>query len=259
MSKLTKKQISEHNIALELLKKDVLTFDEKLIVYEKWNESANSLNSEAGAFFTPIGLAQDFSIEVYEGAKVVDLCAGIGMLSFFAYHYKDCKDITCIELNPQYVEVGKKLLPEAKWICGSIFDFEQFEHFDQAIGNPPFGKIKTGLSTNDKLKYKGAEFDLITIEIASLIADYGVFIVPQMSTPFRYSGRPYFEDLRSESKGYNEAGLSVPQKVKKFINETGLDYQFNCGIDCNYHIDKWNGVAPTVEIITFDFNEMINE
>ena len=255
MAKLSKHQIKEHNIAVELLKKDVLTFDEKLIVYEKWNESAVSLNSEAGAFFTPVGLAQDFSIEIFEDSKVIDLCAGIGMLSFFAYHYKNCKNITCVELNPIYVEVGKKLLPEAKWICGSIFDYKDFEYYDVSIGNPPFGKIKTGLPENFKtdLKYKGSEFELITIEIASKISDYGAFIVPQGSTPFRYSGRPYFEDLRSESKGYNENGLSVPQKVKKFINETGFDYQFNCGIDCNYHIDKWNGVAPTVEVITFEF------
>jgi len=26
-------------------------------------------------------------------------------------------EITCVEFNPQYVEVGKKLLPEANWIA----------------------------------------------------------------------------------------------------------------------------------------------
>ncbi|KAF2331479.1 MAG: methyltransferase [Flavobacterium nitrogenifigens] len=255
MSKLTKKQIADHNIAVELLKKDSLTFEEKLIVYEKWNESANSLNSEAGAFFTPIDLARDFSLQIYEGAKIVDMCAGIGMLSFFAYHYNKCTDITCVELNPQYVEVGKKLLPEAKWICGSIFDFEQLEHYDQAIGNPPFGKIKTGISTSSKLKYKGSEFDLITIEIASLIADCGAFIVPQMSTPFRYSGCHFFEDLRENSKGYNPYERSLPQKVQKFINETKLNYEFNIGIDTSVYINQWKGVSPMCEIITFDFTD----
>ena len=126
MAKLTKQQVKEHNIAVELLKKDVLTYDEKLTVLEKWNESATSMNSEAGAFFTPTGLAKDFSIEIYENEKIIDLCAGIGKLAFFAYHYKNCKDITCVELNPLYVEVGKKILPEANWINASIFDYKDF-------------------------------------------------------------------------------------------------------------------------------------
>jgi hypothetical protein len=51
-----------------------------------------------------------------------------------------------------------------------------------------------------------------------------------------------------------DRGLSVPRKVDKFIKETGLNYEFNAGIDCNYHIKEWNGVAPIVEVITFDFN-----
>ncbi|MGF7040763.1 hypothetical protein [Mucilaginibacter lappiensis] len=54
MSKLSKAEIKEHNIAVEHRQKDNLTFGEKLLGYEKWNESATSLNSEAGAFFTPV-------------------------------------------------------------------------------------------------------------------------------------------------------------------------------------------------------------
>ncbi|WNM18607.1 methyltransferase [Flavobacterium capsici] len=257
MAKLTKQQIKEHNIAVELLKKDHLTFDEKVTVFEKWNESANSLNSEAGAFFTPVNFAADFSLTLYDNAKTIDLCAGIGMLSFYAYHYNKCTDITCVELNPQYVEVGKKLLPEANWINASILEYEKFGHFDQVISNPPFGKIKTGLDSDfkTKLDYKGSEFDLITIEIGSKIADYGSFIVPQVSTPFRYSGNKMFMDLRLKSKGYNPYELSVPRKVEKFIRETGLNYNFNLGIDTSYYKNDWKGVSPTCEVVTFEFKE----
>lgn len=255
MAKLSKAEIKEHNIAVELLKKDKLTFQEKLTVFEKWNEGATSVNSEAGAFFTPIDFANDFSLTLYSEAKTIDLCSGIGMLAFVAYHYCDCKDITCIELNPGYIEVGKKLLPEANWINASIFDFESFGNYEQAISNPPFGKIKTGISDSikAKLNYKGAEFELITIEIASKIADYGSFIVPAGSTPFRYSGYPYFVDLREKSPGYNPHGQSVPNKVQKFINETGLDYQFNLGIDTSVYKDAWKGVSPICEVVCFDF------
>jgi len=256
MAKLTKAEIKEHNIAVKLLEKDKLTFEEKLTVFEKWNEGALSVNSEAGAFFTPLDFANDFSLTLYSKAKTIDLCAGIGMLAFVAYHYRDCKDITCVELSPVYYEVGKKLLPEANWINASIFDFESFGYFKQSISNPPFGKIKTGINDNikSKLKYIGAEFELITIEIASRIADYGSFIVPQGSTPFRYSGYPYFVDLREKSPGYNPNGQPVPNKVQKFINETGLDYQFNLGIDTSVYQSNWKGVSPICEVVCFDFS-----
>ncbi|MCC8409897.1 hypothetical protein LJ707_13245 [Mucilaginibacter sp. UR6-1] len=177
------------------------------------------------------------------------------MLSFVAYHYRNCKDITCVELNPTYYEVGKKLLPEANWINDSIFNYKDFGLFKQAISNPPFGKIKTGLDKNlqSELKYKGAEFDLITVEIAFKIADYGCFILPQQSTPFKYSGSEFYMDLRETGKGYNPYGLTVPNKVQKFIKETGLDYMFNIGIDTSIYKDSWKGVSPICEIVTFEF------
>jgi len=42
------------------------------------------------------------------------------------------------------VEVGKKIMPEANWIIGSIFDLPNDRIYDVAISNPPFGNIKTG-------------------------------------------------------------------------------------------------------------------
>lgn len=258
MAKLSKQQIKAHKEAEELLNKDNLTFDEKLFVYENWQESASNVNSEAGAFFTPFGLARDMNLEI-SGNNIVDLCAGIGMLSFVAYHLGGVKDITCIELNYSYYKVGKKLLPEANWINGSIFDKEiisSLPHFDSAISNPPFGKIKTGIDEIKKeLKYKGSEFDLMTIEIASMIADKCTFILPQMSTPFRYSGsNDGFQDLREKQGCYSAGGQELPQKVKKFIKETGFEFDFNVGIDTSAYINDWKGVSPMCEIINIEFD-----
>jgi hypothetical protein len=241
--KLTKPQIKSQEACEELLKKDTLTYDEKIYVYENWHEGATNTNSVAGAFFTPFGLARDFHLELYDKKKTIDLCAGIGMLSFIAYHWNECHDITCVEYNSDYVRVGKKLLPEANWICGSIFDIVD-DDYEQAISNPPFGKIKTGIS-DIKLKYKGAEFDLKAIEIASKISSRASFILPQGSTPFKYSGARYYEDLRDTD--------SCSNKVKKFIKETGIDYEFNCGIDTSYYLNEWKGVSPLCEIVNFDF------
>ncbi len=117
---LTKQQSAKHVKACALLQKEVLSFDDRLFVLEHWQEGANHINGAAGAFFTPQSLARDFALEV-SGNTILDLCAGIGSLSFAAYHYgaqmgSVPPSITCVEINQDYIEVGKKILPEATWI-----------------------------------------------------------------------------------------------------------------------------------------------
>jgi predicted RNA methylase len=242
--KLTKAQMKQHEMACKLLEKDSLTFDEKWDVYENWHEGAEHNNGSAGAFFTPPYLARDFAIDVC-GPKVVDLCAGTGVLSFMYYHcgafYNERKpEITCVEINPAYVAIGKKLLPEATWICADISEiWQNLGKFDTAIGNPPFGKqnIITGAP-----RYTGAEAEYKIIDIASRLASYGTFIIPQQSASFRYSGAQYYQR--------HNAG-----KFAKFFAQTGIDIEAGCGVDTTYHQNDWHGVSPLCEIVTCDFGE----
>lgn len=254
MSKLSKPLLKAHNKALEITQQDKISYDDKFFVYENYHEGATNINSQHGAFFTPIGLAQDFHLTVVQGkqTKIIDLCAGIGMLSFIAYHYAapdEKPEITCVEINPQYIEIGKKLLPEATWIQGSVMDKELMEslgHFDQAISNPPFGKIKHTEDVKKWLSYKGSEFEFKVMEVAGKIADLGTFIVLQGSTPFKYSGCTNFETLIGTNR--------LPSKVEKFINETGYTFKFNVGIDTSIYKEEWKGVSPICEIVNIDYS-----
>lgn len=242
MAKLTKAQSAKHNSALEILKKDVLTEDDKYFVYENWNEGANHDNGRAGAFFTPLNLAFDFAIDA-GGPNVIDLCAGIGMLSFATLHRnwdnREKLKLTCIEINPDYVAVGKKLLPEATWICADALDIESLNlgTFDCAISNPPFGNI---VRAKNGPRYTGKDFEFHVIDVASQIADYGVFIVPQGSAGFNYSGRPYYDRQKDG-------------KAVKFQELTGLYFEAGCGVDTSMYRDDWKGVSPICEIVCVDF------
>ncbi len=42
------------------------------------------------------------------------------------------------------MEIGRKLLPEARWINADVFDWRELDlgRYDCAIGNPPFGRVK---------------------------------------------------------------------------------------------------------------------
>lgn len=244
VSKLTKPEAKAHTEACERLEKDVLTDDDKRFVWENWQESANHVNSAAGAFFTPFDLAMDFALEV-GGTRVIDLCAGAGFLSLavlWRQHLWDHDlELTCVEINPAYVALGRKLLPEATWIEASIFDLPgDLGRFDYAISNPPFGNINRHGGAAPR--FSGKEFEYHVIDIASSLADCGAFIIPQGSAGFRYSGARYYE--RNEDRRY-----------AAFHKATGLTLDAGIGIDCSIYRDDWHGVAPQVEIACVDFTE----
>lgn len=242
MAKLTKTETKRHNEACELLKKEVLTDDERIFVLENWNEGAHHMNGAAGAFFTPSGLAADFSIDAGGGRRVIDLCAGIGSLSFWLHLRGRASEIVCVEINPDYIAVGKKILPEATWIQADVFNLpKDLGTFDLAISNPPFGS--TPRRCGAAPRYTGSTFEYHVMDIASDLAERGAFIIPQNSAPFTFSGA---RDYRSRvSDGYT-----------KFHEATGIELEPGCGVDTSFYKDEWHGVSPTVEIVCADFEEV---
>ncbi|MCR5943975.1 methyltransferase [Ochrobactrum sp. XJ1] len=249
MAKLTKKQRKCHAEAEALLSLDRRLNDEETrFVFDHWHEGADFNNGAAGAFFTPYDLAADFSLEVGAG-RIIDLCAGIGALSYFAYHrhqYNGPTQLTCIERNPRYVEVGRKLLPEAEWILADVFDWQDWfyndlggEKFDWSIGNPPFGKVRR---SGNAPRYQGADFEYHVIDIAAEISESGAFIVPQQSANFRYSGERMFSELQGG-------------RAAKFCKQTGWIMNPGLGIDCSIHKDDWKDTNIITEVVCFEFDE----
>lgn len=247
MAKLTKQETRLHDQACELLQLDSLTEEQKDFVFHNWHEGATHINGKAGAFFTPWELAFDFEIDV-SGNRLLDCCSGIGILTYAiltkaknGYDRDKLPEIVCIEINPDYVEIGKKLVPEATWICGDITDpilQASLGHFDCAFGNPPFGAIKC----NGKApRYTGADFEYKVMDIASDLADRGTFLIPQGSCQFRYSGPGCYERP--------EIG-----KVSKFCEQTSIRMECGVGIDTTAY-EGWKGVNPVCEVANIDFED----
>lgn len=240
MAKISKRLSAAHKKSLDLVRSGRrLTEDEREFVLANFHEGAEHMNGLAGAFFTPKGLARDASVEIGETRKLIDLCAGIGRLAYEAA--REQTEIVCVEINPTYVEVGRAVLPEATWICASVFDIEAYAHlgpFDVAISNPPFGFIQ---AEGFQGEYTGGHFEYRVIEVASRVAQRGVFILPQASAPFRYSGQRCYRQEQSD-------------KCLKFEEQTGIVMEPNCGIDTTIYRTEWRGVSPICEIVCCDFS-----
>jgi len=246
--KLSKQQARDHARAVDLLSQDRLSDDEKDFVFNNWHEGANHINGAAGAHFTPLALAYDMEFD-FRGRRIIDLCAGIGVLSYAAVtrarHGYDSTppEVVCIEINPAYVEVGRKLVPEATWICGNALDPDllgSLGHFDCAFGNPPYGKhaIEHSAPRYTSRNY----FEYQVIDAASDIADFGTFLIPQTRAPFNYSGGG--SHRTPDNPGFD-----------RFHEATGIAMDVGIGVDTAFYRDQWKDVSPLCEIVCCDFTE----
>lgn len=115
-------------------------------------------------------------------------------------------------------------------------------HFGTVISNPPFG---AGRRSGSAPRYHGRNFEYHVLDIASDIADEAVFIVPQMSAPFRYSGhQTYSADRQHRSHEY-----------EKFERDTGIELEIGLAIDAAMYRNDWHDVSVSVEIVTADLTE----
>lgn len=254
MARLTKRERAAHQAALNLLSRGNLSDDDVLAILSQYHEGASHYCQPAGAFFTPFDLARDFVLEIgfnpWEPIRVLDMCAGIGCLSIAVRQQFSNSSVTAIELNPEYVEVGKALAPEVRWVCGDVMDpgvLAGLGQFDVVIGNPPFGNLATTKGQKGR-RYTGGRSEFKLIDAVADLAGSGVFILPQESAGFRYSGERQFHCLRDTSA----------RELRRFEEETGIQLQHGMGIDTKAPCySDFKDTSITVEFVDADFSGVI--
>ena len=251
MGKITKAQSKAHDEALAVLSLTrKLGNGDKEFVFNNFNPMATNNVGKGAIFFTPIEVAWEFRINSESDGNVIDLAAGIGMLS---YVHRDSHSNpkfrhVAIELNPEFVDIGRKLLPEVEWYCGSIFDEELLRglgtDFTLAISNPPFGNIASKTDTQ-WMSLRGPA-ELLAIEVALRMAYCGgIFILPS-----QYANKK--ENTRNE---VDEFGL-IPgtldndktREVSKLHEKFGPVHLMPW-FSSLYEDASWQGANPNVLII----------
>lgn len=84
-------------------------------------------------------------------------------------------------------------------------------------------------------------FEYLAITLAAHIARRGVFLIPQTSAPFCYSGRPCMEHDRADAE------------CRGFQSGTGITLESSCGIDTSYYAQDWHHPPIATEVVTTDF------
>lgn len=189
--KLTKQQTALHHEALALVHLPrELTEDEVQMVLENFHPGANHNITNSGAFFTPPEMARDFAVFAYPtgdpgGLRYIDACAGIGTLSWALLQVdkveKKIKEIVAVESNAEYVEIGRKILPQVQWVHGSIFDLELLKKlgfFDIGVSNPPFGNLKVALDERNWLPFQQPAHMAVAAVLTHLCERGAEMIIP---------------------------------------------------------------------------------
>lgn len=252
MKRLNKAEISAHLKAEDLLQQDVLATPDKTFVLTHWQPRYTHPDTEIGALFTPPSLAHAFTLEVGIVGSVIDLCAGIGSLAYAIHRNHQlvarpgtrAPRIVCVEREADFIRVGRKILPEAQWIHASVFNLPaDLAGFDVAVSNPPYGNI-----TRDGAgpRYAGAECEYHVVDIASTLARRGVFILPQASLGWAYSGRERYQQ-------------QLVPRHERFVDDSGIELEAGCGIDCSALTEDWQRAVPQVEVAKADFTPLVHD
>lgn len=258
MARISRDALRRHDEACALLAQErLLQPDEIGRIIDDWHEGAGHANSRMGAHFTPYGLAVGMAVEAETRGRVLDLCAGIGTLSYAHWSHMNAwaatphenqELYTLVEMNPDYAAIARRLLPGAEVIVGSVFDPVliaelRSRDFDMAISNPPYGRYNTASGKGPR--YVGKDCHYAVIDVASEVARQGVFLIPQAATPFRYSGQQGMSTVQDDDR----------RPYDRFSSQTGIEFEFNSGINTDYHRSEWRDVSIRVEVVLCDFVE----
>ena len=162
-------------------------------------------------------------------------CARLAFNTIKYAYEDDGIEIVCIENNPEFVKVGKRVLPQATWIEADAFDRKTYDDIGQfrcVISNPPYGISRNG---NANWLKKGPS-QYMAAEIAMMTANYGVFILNQADCPFKQSGVTSY-------------AVNKCEKYDKWHKETGIILGNNCGLDLSMYDNHWEGTRQRVEVV----------
>lgn len=245
--KLTKQQTKAHDEVMALLSlQRSLSRDEIAQCYRDYIPGATNNIGKGGIFFTPPDLARDFACCTVDRGRVLDACAGTGILAWRMFEQSPNADrlhVTCVETNPEFIEVGKRLLPQAEWVRGDMFDLsfvKSLGTFSQGVSNPPYGRVPTVACK--WTTFRGSAHLMMAEILLRLCERSADMIVPAQDVYWAGDSCPNVE--RSANLKLFRAALP------------GVDVVPH-PIECEIYREQWRGASPKVCLVEVGWDEYI--
>lgn len=259
MPRYSRQQAEDHQRACDLAYSDRgLRHSEREFILEHWLPGMEQAKN--AAFFTPEPLAAwvAFNAHCSTPASYVDLGAGIGSIAYRLWmqlsHDRPVRALSvihCIESNPEYVAIGQRVLPEARWYEGSVFDpmiwMQIGDVVSVAVSNPPYG------STGDKppktfpLRHMPRHLQFAAVAVEHTICG-GTFVLPSTDLPFRYS-------IKSQQGGYKRLERDQYSMGLTKLLDTYRGLRLGC-IASYFPELSFDGAHPNVNVVDVNVDEM---
>lgn len=76
--------------------------------------------------------------QIAKSKNALVLYAGVGAMGLLIQSVKQGMEITCVEQDDNLIAIGKRLLPEAKWVQADPYEFKETQNrYDLVLSTPP--------------------------------------------------------------------------------------------------------------------------
>lgn len=77
--------------------------------------------------------------QIAKSQNALVLYAGVGAMGLLIQSVKQGVEITCVEQDANLIAIGKRLLPEAKWVQADPYEFKETRNrsYDLVLSTPP--------------------------------------------------------------------------------------------------------------------------
>lgn len=214
--------LRRHEAAQSRIEQGLRSLEDLYLIGDWRPDAAIDQIQKNGVYFTPIAMAVYLAEMLVSGnrfiEKIVDLGAGIGILTWACWYFIDREGLNdqvefiCVERNPVLAAEGRKVCPFAEWIEGDMFDerviaqLEAKGPYTFGVSNPPYGVTVSTWYPFDTLSLKNSE--LLAAELLLKLTCFGGGMILPINSILTYDSKKFYDKVtKTYGGGFTDTSI----------------------------------------------------